>query len=113
MHDTDLPLWPLKIGNMLHPADARCDNILLQSRVRNKGTTAARRGMNSEGEWARFRPLSQTPLRWCAFLLWIPVVGPRPSALATSASATLMVAPAAATGTWLLYGPRSIAVYPG
>ena len=38
--------------------------------------------------------------------LWIP-------ALATSASAVLMVTTAGATGTWLIHGPRSTAVYPG
>ena len=38
--------------------------------------------------------------------LWIP-------ALATSASAALMVTTAGATGTWLIHGPRSTAAYPG
>jgi uncharacterized membrane protein YphA (DoxX/SURF4 family) len=38
--------------------------------------------------------------------LWIP-------ALATPASAALMVTTAGATGTWLIHGPRSTAAYPG
>jgi len=38
--------------------------------------------------------------------LWIP-------ALATSASAALMITTAGATGTWLIHGPRSTAAYPG
>jgi uncharacterized membrane protein YphA (DoxX/SURF4 family) len=38
--------------------------------------------------------------------LWIP-------ALATWASAVLMITTAGATGTWLIHGPRSTAAYPG
>lgn len=38
--------------------------------------------------------------------LWIP-------ALATWASVALMVTTAGAAGTWLIYGPRSTAAYPG
>ena len=38
--------------------------------------------------------------------LWIP-------ALATSASAALMITTAGATATWLIHGPRSTAAYPG
>ena len=38
--------------------------------------------------------------------LWIP-------ALSTSAIVTLMVTTAGATGTWLIYGPKSTAAYPG
>ena len=37
--------------------------------------------------------------------LWMP-------ALATPASAALMVTTAGATGTWLVHGPRSTAAYP-
>jgi uncharacterized membrane protein YphA (DoxX/SURF4 family) len=38
--------------------------------------------------------------------LWIP-------ALATWASAALMITTAGATGTWLIHGPRSTSAYPG
>jgi uncharacterized membrane protein YphA (DoxX/SURF4 family) len=38
--------------------------------------------------------------------LWIP-------ALASLASAALMITTAGATGTWLMHGPRSTAAYPG
>lgn len=38
--------------------------------------------------------------------LWMP-------ALATPASAVLLITTAGATGTWLIHGPRSTAAYPG
>ena len=43
------------------------NQLLAARRMRHKGSTAARYDMNSVGRMARFRALSRTPLRCCAF----------------------------------------------
>ena len=50
--DRDFRFGPLKIDSMLHPQTPAATTFFSRPPMRHKGSTAARRGMNSEGNGA-------------------------------------------------------------